>query len=236
MRKLILWVGVAVAGFVIPHDARAESLSFEGMGKSSIVTLAGVRPGVFYAGELNWSWLGTPPDGLTPSFYTYCVDLLSEVINPQNVTVRSTTEFTSGTVSDAGAKAAWLFNTVAPLIRASGTDVQAAALQVALWEAIYDPVLDLGAGSFRLVTDAGVYGGQQTALAIFAQASEYLTGLKSDSYIGSSAMWLYSEEGQDQIASVPEPAILLLLGFGLLAVAGFARARRPVVRAVATHP
>jgi hypothetical protein len=117
-------------------------------------------------------------------------------------------------------------------IRSSGSGIQAAALQVAIWEAIYDPLLDLSMGSFNLVTSAGVYGGQATALAIFNQASTYLTGLAGASYASSSALWLETAKGQDQITSVPEPAALMLLGLGSLAIAGFARARAQASRAI----
>jgi PEP-CTERM motif len=51
--------------------------------------------------------------------------------DPQTKTVGWSDGFTNGVVN-SGAKAAWLFNTFAGTIHASGTRVQAAALQVAI--------------------------------------------------------------------------------------------------------
>ena len=220
MLKKTILAGIAIAGFALPQDARADSISFQGMGKSAVVTVAGARSGVFNAGELNWVWAGGAPAGFQEAFYTYCANLLSDLIDPQQVTVTSTSQMPSG------AKLAWLVNSFAPLIRASGTGIQAAALQVALWEVIYDSTFDLTSGNFSLITAAGVYGGQQTALAIFGQASQYLNALSTAPYATSTAFWLFSNQGQSQILSVPEPAVLLLLGLGALAAGAFFRARQ----------
>jgi hypothetical protein len=81
-----------------------------------------------------------------------------------------------------------------------------------------------------MVTSAGVYGGQATALAIMTQANTYLQQLYSGpggSYYTSTAALLDATEGgQDQITAVPEPAsaLLLGLGFGLIVRRKFGRA------------
>jgi hypothetical protein len=62
---------------------------------------------------------------------------MNELLDPQQVTVDSTNSLTTP-AADGAAKAAWLFNTFAAGIHAGGTGIQAAALQVAIWEAIYD--------------------------------------------------------------------------------------------------
>ena len=60
------------------------------------------------------------------------------------------TPLTSGWQS-AGTRAAWLFNTYAPVIHVGGTGTDAAALQVAIWEALYDTTPDLSKGAFTLL-------------------------------------------------------------------------------------
>lgn len=233
MRRLIL-VGVAAAFCATATEARAETLRYDGLGKADVVTVAGSVSGSFYAGELNWTWLGATPVGFDTSFYSYCVDLLNDVVNPQNVTIRSTTEMPT-TAPGGAAKAAYLLNTFSQAIRTGGTAVQAAALQVAIWEAIYDPVLDLSNGNFQLITEPWAISGQATALAIYNQASQYLQSLGTGQYANATAIWLDAPvPGQDQITSVPEPAALLLLGIGALVAARFSRGRRRALAAPVT--
>jgi len=139
--------------------------------------------------------------------------------DPQYVTVRTTDLFTSGS-ANAGAKVSWLFNSYAGAIHARGTNTQAAALQLAIWEALYDSNQDLSAGAFR-ATATG---------AILTQAQTYLSALYSSSYLGSQATWLDVDganpnpayRGQDQIThGVPEPSTVLMM-----AMAGLALIRR----------
>ncbi len=228
MRRLIL-LGVAAAFCATATEARADTLQFDGLGNAEIVTVAGTVSGSFYAGELNWSWLGSTPAGFDASFYSYCIDLLNDVVNPQDVSIRSTSELTTP-APDGASKAASLVNTFAQAIRTGGTGIEAAALQVAIWEAIYDPVIDLSSGNFQLITEPWAYTGQATALAIYDQAALYLQSLASGQYANATAIWLDAPiPGQDQITSVPEPAALMLLGIGALAAARFSRGRRRAV-------
>jgi hypothetical protein len=199
--------------------AEAETIDFLGLGHHSVVEVSGPVSGTVYAGELNWQWLGTPPDGFGQSFYTFCLDILSYLTDPQDVTVRSTDDL--DTTPDAGAKAAWLVNTyAAPILDGGGeANVLAAALQVAVWEAVYDSVNSLSSGVFSLVTTGDIRD----------QADAYLSALyyAPGTYYTSDAVWLDTRNGQDQIvvSSVPEPATLSLLGFGCLLLGGRRRRR-----------
>jgi len=212
--RVIRNVSLAAALVLSPAVAGAEIIDFTGMGRRSTVSVAGVYTGTVYAGELNWTWIGAAPEGFAQTFYTYCVDLLNLVVDPQTVVVGS-----SSSQPGAGAgRAAWLFNMYAPSVRASGTNTQAAALQVAIWEALYDSSGDLGLGNFRLTTTG----------AIRDQANAYLASLyyAPGAYHTSVATWLDTARGQDQItARVSEPPTLLLFGLSLLLFAG--RLRRP---------
>ena len=85
----------------LPSLASAGTIDFLGMGKSEIVTVAGVRNVRAWAGELTWNWLDGKPAGADTNFYSYCVDLLNNEQDPQyNVIVKSTdTMATDGMVN-----------------------------------------------------------------------------------------------------------------------------------------
>jgi hypothetical protein len=193
------------------------------MGQHDIVTVQGA--GSFYAGEIDWLW-DTPPAGFGPAVTTYCVDLFQELTTPQDVIVGTTAGIVTG-AQDAGAKVAWLLNTFAPLV---STGVQAAALQVAIWESLYDNDHNLATGIFQLVTDSTAYTGAAKAQKIASQANDYLNQLylPGGGYNTSSATWLHAIEpsgGQDQITTTPEPSSVMLLGIGALLAKGFRRRR-----------
>ncbi len=197
----------------VPASARAEAINFTGVGPASAVTVGGIKAGTFLAGELNWQWGESGVD-----IYTYCVDILNGVRSEQPVTVGST-EAMSGVAPSGGGKAAWLFNTYAAGIHLSGNGINAAALQVAIWEALYDPIWDLSGGRFSLVTTG----------AIQVAANAYLSSLyHPGGYYTSTATWLDTTHGQDQITHVPEPSALLLFACGLVLLAYTQRQRAKI--------
>jgi len=200
------------AVLALPSKASASQLIYQQMGQHDIVTVQGA--GSFYAGEIDWLW-DTPPAGFGAAVTTYCVDLFREMTTPQDVVVGTTAGIATG-AQDAGGKVAWLLNTFAPLV---SSGVQAAALQVAIWESLYDNDHNLAAGTFQLVTDSTAYTGAAKAQLIADQANDYLNQLylPGGGYNTSTATWLHAVEpsgGQDQITTTPEPASLTLLGMG----------------------
>ena len=207
--------------------ASASQLDWTGTGKGAWATFSLANdplgnPFSDFVGELTWNWIGAPASGFsTASLYTYCVDATSYLQDPQTVTARSTDSLSTVTGgADAGGRVGWLINNYAATVHATGSNEDAAALQIAVWEALYDSTEGLSSGVFQLVTTGVIHDKAQTYL-------DALYSVGSGGYHTASATWLDTSAGQDQVVltPTPEPASLILFGSALAAMGSRRRKR-----------
>jgi hypothetical protein len=195
--------------------ASADALSLTSVGKGDWVSITtGTTSQTGWAGEINWL-LTTP--SFTESLYTYCVDLFDPALYTQNpITVKTTNDLTSSTSPNstpgAGGRVAWLFNTFADGIHGLANNQvafdEAAGLQIAIWETMYNSSAFTVAANADATSWAGKYLG---ALGTHTSVAMYL-----DAPTG---------RGQDQIAHLPEPSSVLLVSLALPLIFAYRRRR-----------
>lgn len=163
-----------------------------------------------------------------PLFWGFCADLLHYYGDGTTVQLESpgldrmsnwNIPPYGGSPSAAGIRAAYLFR------QFNGhTDLatnEAAALQVAIWEALFET-----GGSYNLGTGTARFQANGADVSVFTRAQEMLDG----GFGPADAIWVRTVNNTDnsyhQDFMIPEPGALLMLGAGLLGVATAVRRRR----------
>ena len=238
---------------VAPANAQAGTISldtlFQGYGAGFVV--ANQSPLSFVIGSVEMSGGTGLGDGLDApaTFEAYCADFHTSIFGPTLPDPPGVYDATADLMSHwsdpsglpanpaGGARAAWVYNTWAATVDPDATSDlgkrQRAALQMAIWNALYDTdtTVDntLGLGGTTYFTE------DNRNLTVLADA--YLAGLAANPL--ADASWLRLSSGatdaQDFIGpavskeSVPEPGAGLLLGMGITALAAF-RSRKSLQR------
>lgn len=207
-------IGAAVAAMVSAGAASAGTVkvSFQQpgglFGVNNLyqkVTVATTGPGIDR--EVSAGMFHMTGDGGMGDFLAFCVDLVQFIADPTTYTVDPNL-YTGDTLTNmnklfysalGGASLGWVID----------TSLEAAGLQVALWEVMLDTDngLDLEDGAFEMSGNA----------AAQAQAQTYLDGMlgaRDDAY---DLTFLYSAEKQDvvTVSPIPLPAAGLLMMFAL---------------------
>jgi hypothetical protein len=204
-RTLSLLIAAALSGFAACADA--DEIAYDGLGHWSAVEVhldgSPVSGETIPAGQILISRDGDP-------WVAYCLEI-EELIQDGTMTLEPL-----GTLARGGL-AGYLISTYGTDV---GSDVEGAALQSALWEAMNEtaPTYDLFAGDFALPNSS----------AVATRANEMLASAPANPDPADyTAAVLHSDTGQDLLIfdpSVPEPGTAAILAVGF--VAGLARRRR----------
>ncbi|HJV63950.1 MAG TPA: PEP-CTERM sorting domain-containing protein [Albitalea sp.] len=208
--KFLAKTAIAVAAIAASAAASAvtiTSYSFDGVG--AFIKLGATTEGVG-AGEITVNTdIG--------SFATYCIELTQGLGTPpaSGYAFGSyANDLISRLVDVSG------FYGGIPGVNAVDTTVEKAALQLDIWEAVYDSFPgDLSAGNFSVVN---------VSAPVLAQANAYLTAadaLAPGSYPTNTLYAFTHRSRQDLVTSIPEPSTYMLMFAGLAGMGLVARRR-----------
>lgn len=196
MKKTVIFAAIIAAASA---NASLFDMKFVGTGAGQGVGIVfnGSNKNVF-AGKLNFKKM---PSG--PTFSSVCADLGNLITNGQTYGVNSKLS----TADSAAVKKAG--NIVAANFTSANSNENAAALQVAVWEALYDGASapSFSSGSFKA----------NLSTSVRAKATAYYNSITTP----GTALYLKTTQnncGQSQLTAVPEPAALASLGLGLALV------------------
>jgi hypothetical protein len=210
--------------------ADSFTLDFNYSGYNLTYYLAGQRSSVYLGSVTITVPHPTPsPDGLAilgSPFEAYCVDLLHYSHNGDGVLADLSDwsiDIYPKNDSNAGHYAAFLLDAYAA---GAATNIKKAALQVAIWEVLFENGIgfNLADGNFQT---------SSLNSSVLSQANTYLSGIPAN-VSNYEAWWIQTSHqgfndqdfGAPRAMHAPEPGSLILLGTGLLAIAGYGIRRK----------
>jgi hypothetical protein len=218
MKKLLIVSALLVLALAGPASADSISVSLGSGQDIKIWTSPTAIDNAPWAGSLVLTVNNGPEAGMM--LLGYCVDLYHWAGWNEEVTITTTDVLPTAGVPanvdpEAGYRAAYLYarNQLDKTLSA----VESAALQVAIWEVLYDTASpNLTSGQFRLTS-----GGLVQTIA-----QGYLDDLMANNGKATALFFLAVDGKQSFITMVPEPASLFLFGSGLLSLGVMAKRRR----------
>jgi len=217
MRRAVAIAAVLLAAIHGSARAASVNIKFDGTGLGENVEWKYYNGTSWtdlttFAGQFKMQFVSPTPAGYDSSFIAYCADIEHYLQTTETVDLLSTDLLNPSSLTPAtGPEVAYLYDHFGPLV---SSDLDAAGLQVAIWETLYDGETNSGlsGGNFQLV------GSGPTYTSVKNKANSYLSALDGST---DDATWLRatshpSQQNQDLVGplstvttqSVPEPGPL----------------------------